>query len=193
MIHIHGVRRFALAALLMATACGDDGGDDDDVTPQPDGASGEAGATEAGPGEGGVAGDAGTIDGGGGNPDASTDLDARTPLPDGGPADAGNPELQAALNKADVRFDMRRSELVIPAFCRTGALCQLLEVTEQECLDQLRTDWTASVMGGDVPGCLDAQLDFLSCGAQLSCNAPEDACEADAVKVAELCLDDDGG
>jgi hypothetical protein len=195
-LHNHHVRRIALAALLLAAACGDDGGSDDDVTPQPDASNtDDAGASEAGAGEGGVVGDGGNIDGGGGgDPDGGTDLDARTPVPDGG-GDAGDPELAAALNREGVRVDMRRADLVIPAFCRTGAGCDLLDVTEQQCLDQLKVEWTASVNGGDTPACLDAQLDFFSCGAQLACDAPDTACDAETTKVAQNCIEEeaDGG
>ncbi len=189
MISIQHVRRLACALLLSAAACGDDGGGDDD-SPQPDASPSEAGAVEAGAGDGGTPADGGDIDGGGGgDPDGG---DARVAMDTGIPDATG--ELTQALERAGVRVDARRAELVISAFCQMGVRCNFNDagVSESTCLSATRAGWAENLTLGYSTTCLDTQLDLLSCTAVTACNQ-QSACDNYRALQDVQCDDEDAG
>lgn len=176
-------RHVAFALLLVgASACGDDGGGEDDVFPGDDAAVDEDGGWPSE--DGSIPSDDGSIDGGGGNLDATVALDAT--VVDGSATDAGDDELQAALSRDGIRTDPQRAALVIPAFCQKGAECGFMPgITEADCLNMINADWNAALAEGDSPACLDGQLDFWSCSSQIVCGTS--ACVELFMEVQTLC------
>lgn len=107
----------------------------------------------------------------------STDSGAADSGDASGPGDTASEPAQALLIEG-VRADVRRTELVLAAYCKTMIACTGAELgfTEAQCLEIKGADYQQFVDAGDPVACLDAQLDFYSCIATAACDRDE-ACE----------------
>jgi hypothetical protein len=155
--------------LLWLSACGDDGGAEETEV--------QRDASAATVSDGSLA------------PDAAAARDAAAPVLDGGsmmrdatvaPVDArlagdaglgdASSELLQALDRAGVRTDVRRAELVFEALCRHDVTCGLREDLEG-CLDEQVAN-AGFVLFGD-EDCIDATLDQQACYATVACDDPD--------------------
>lgn len=180
-------RRIVFSVFLaLAGACGDDGGEDG-FTPGDDAAIDNDGGMLSD--DAAVPMDDGSIDGGGGDPDASSDLDA-TVVVDATVGDASIEELQAALDQAGVRTDLRRAALVFAQACERRALCAPGE-DANACAEHGLGEYQDGVSAGYSEACLDTTLDLYSCFASAGCDF--DMCEDIAATAFELCPQTDAG
>lgn len=163
--------RHALLFALLLAACGDD----DTSEPAPDASTPADAGGDAGGGDAGL--DAGPADAGDGStPPSDSGMDSG-PKTDAS-SDAGlaggdaATELEQALVVTGLRYDQRRADLVIRAWCKQALICEPDDAgtTEQDCVDDSLAEFAGNIRDQATAECLDAILDGASCGARISCD-----------------------